>query len=115
MNTLKPLSKLLSEEVIARLRSELRAPQYEGVEFEQAMAFFLTDGILPRSRAKNTAFLALEDWLRAQGVPADATYTASELKNKTGEILEHVGRGKTIAILKHGREIARLVPAALGS
>jgi prevent-host-death family protein len=105
------LSSLLNEEVNRNLAHELRGARYHGVTFEQAMQFFLTDGVLPRSRAPVAAFLALEDWLRGQKAEEVATCSASELKNKTGEILEKVLRGHTVRILKHGREIARLVPS----
>lgn len=111
MNSLKPLSALLNEDTILKLRRELKSTQFRGVSFEQAMQFFLTDGILPTSKAGVSAFLGLEDWLRAQEKEGFATFTATELKNKTGEILDLVLSGKKVKILKHGREIARMIPA----
>jgi len=37
--------------------------------------------------------------------------TATEVKTKILALLDDVGRGETIEITKHGRTIARLVPA----
>ena len=37
--------------------------------------------------------------------------TATELKAKILSVLDEVGEGETIEITKHGRTIARLVPA----
>lgn len=37
--------------------------------------------------------------------------TATELKAKILSLLDEVGQGETIEITKHGRTIARLVPA----
>lgn len=42
---------------------------------------------------------------------ANASVGAFEAKNKFSELLERVGRGAEITITKHGREVARLVPA----
>jgi len=39
---------------------------------------------------------------------------ASEAKNKFGQLLDWVERGEEITITRHGKEVARLVPAKHG-
>ena len=39
---------------------------------------------------------------------------AFEAKNKFGQLLDWVERGEEITITRHGKEVARLVPARLG-
>ena len=39
---------------------------------------------------------------------------AFEAKNKLGQLLDQVERGEEITITRHGKEIARLVPAKSG-
>ena len=39
---------------------------------------------------------------------------AFEAKNKFGQLLDWVERGEEITITRHGKEVARLVPAKLG-
>ena len=39
---------------------------------------------------------------------------AFEAKNKLGQLLDQVERGEEITITRHGKEIARLVPAKPG-
>jgi prevent-host-death family protein len=43
-----------------------------------------------------------------------ATVGAFEAKTHLAQLLERVARGEEIAITRHGRPIARLVPAAAG-
>jgi prevent-host-death family protein len=40
---------------------------------------------------------------------------AFEAKNKFGQLLDWVERGEEITITRHGKEVARLIPAKLGS
>jgi prevent-host-death family protein len=107
---MKPLSACLNEKAIQLLRREVAARRFPGVTFEQAMQFLLTDGALPASGLPASSFLKLEDWARSINESADLVYTATELKNKTGEILEKVLQGKTVRIIKHGREVAEIRP-----
>ena len=65
------------------------------------MRFILTDGILPASGLPAHSFLQLEDWIRSSSGSTDLVYTATELKNKSGEILEKVLQGKSVRIVKH--------------
>jgi prevent-host-death family protein len=39
---------------------------------------------------------------------------AFEAKNKFGQLLDWVEKGEEITITRHGKEVARLVPAKLG-
>ena len=105
---MKTLSQLLSQETIRALRGKIDDRSFPGISFEDAMSFILSDGILPRSNLPAQSFLKLEDWLREHGKEEALTYTASELKNKTGEILENVLKGKTVRLVKHGRPIAEI-------
>ena len=41
-------------------------------------------------------------------------FGAFEAKNKFGQLLDWVERGEEITITRHGKEVARLVPAKLG-
>jgi prevent-host-death family protein len=108
---MKPLSSYLNERTIQLLRQEVAAKRFPDVTFEQAMQFLLTDGTLPASGLPASSFLKLEDWACSAGESAELVYTATELKNKTGEILEKVLQGKAVRIVKHGREIAEIRPA----
>jgi len=105
---MKPLSQLLNESTIEGIKMETAKKTFPGISFETAMKFILSDGILPSSEAPVRIFLDLEDWLRAQNsIP---TYSATDLKNKTGEIIEQVLRGRTIRLSKHGRAFAQIMP-----
>ncbi len=106
---MKSLSACLSDTTIEQLRRDIRAGIFPGVNFEQAMQFLLTNGILPASGLPATSFLKLEDWARTLLAANDRlTYTATELKNKSGEILEKVLQGKVVQLVKHGRPIAEI-------
>lgn len=105
---MKSLSSYLNESVISTIKKECSMNHYPRVSFENAMQFLLTDGILPKSNLPVRSFLKLEDWIRKQGEPA--VFTTTELKNKTGTILNLVMRGTTIKLLKHGKPVAELRP-----
>ncbi len=102
------LSNYLNEETIKLLRREIDKGQFPGITFEQAMQFLLTDGIFPASDLPVVSFLKLEDWVQTMFSEQTLSYTTSELKNKTGEILQKVMQGKTIQLVKHGRVIAEI-------
>ena len=104
---MKPLSHFLNEETIREIKDALHRGQFPKLTFEQAMQFILSDGILPASRLPVQSFLALEDWLRNAN---QVSVTATELKNRTGEVIETVLKGKTVKLLKHGRVIAEIRP-----
>lgn len=106
----KPLSIFLNEGMIAALKKEIQSGNFKGISFEQAMQFILTDGIVPESDLPVTSFLKLEDWVRYFDKNKTFSYSATELKNKTGEILERVLQGNTIRLEKHGRVIAEIKP-----
>jgi len=74
------------------------------------MEFLLSGGVLPRSGLPARSFLLLEDWIRARELNAPKVFTATQLKNKTGEILEEVLRGRTVRLERHGRIIAEIRP-----
>lgn len=105
-----PLSACLNEKTMELLRREIKAGRFSGLSFEQAMRFLLADGALPESGLPAVSFLKLEDWARSIAENTNVVYTATELKNKTGEILEKVLQGKTVRLVKHGREIAEIRP-----
>lgn len=62
---MRPLPSYLNEKIIAKLRKKIEAGHFPEVQFEQAMTFILTDGILPASGLPAQSFLDLEDWIRA--------------------------------------------------
>jgi hypothetical protein len=107
------LSHLLHPELIENLKQAIRLGRFPGITFKQAMEFVLTDGVLPESDLPVQSFLDLEDWMRAQAGPAavqgvELSYSATELKNKTGEILEKVLSGHVVRLHRHGRIIAEM-------
>ncbi len=106
------LSHLLHPELIENLKQALRMGHFPGISFKQAMEFILTDGVLPESGLPVQSFLDLEDWMRAQDSPVmksvELSYSATELKNKTGEILEKVLSGHVVRLHRHGRVIAEM-------
>ena len=104
---MKALSSYLNEELIADLRRETARGTFPNVSFELAMQFFLTDGILPSTGLPSASFLMLEDWIRARSREG-RVYSTTDLKNKTGEILDTVLQGKTVRLSKHGRVIAEI-------
>ncbi len=63
---MKKLSEILDEKVIEDLRKSIEAQEFPGITFEQAMKFFLTDGIVPASGLPVESILKLEDWARGQ-------------------------------------------------
>ena len=102
-----PLSLLLNPTLIEKLKSKIKQGFFSEITFEQAMSFILTDGISPASDLPVHSLIKLENWVRAEG-STTLSYSATELKNKTGEILEKVLGGHTILLLKHGRAIAEI-------
>jgi len=104
----RPLERAIDSDLAQALKREIEKDRFPGVTFKDAMEFLLSGGILPRSRLPARSFLALEDWARAHAETAPRIYTATELKNKTGEIIDEVLRGRTIRIAKHGRIIAEI-------
>ena len=74
------------------------------------MLFLLTDGVIPESGLPTASFLKLEDWVRLQSEKNEISYSTTDLKNKTGELLQQVAHGKTIKLFKHGRLVAYLKP-----
>ena len=107
---MNPLSQLLNADLIARLKSKCESGFFPKIDFETAMKFALTDGILPANGLPAQSFLKLEAWLRSEDTNTELCYSATDLKNKTGEIIEQVLRGKTIVLQKHGRRIAQIRP-----
>lgn len=107
---MKPLSNLLRDDLIDKLREKTARGDFPGIDFKTAMTFLLTDGVIPESGLSVGSFLRLEDWVRDFS-QRQLSFTATELKNKTGVILEHVIAGKTVTIFKHGRPVAEITPA----
>jgi len=108
-----PLSKLLTTEITKSLRSEIERRRFPGLTMETAMSFLLTDGVFPESGLPVKSFLDLEDWLRARARenPATVTFSATDLKNRTGDVLHAVMSGQTVTIERHGRAVAVIHPA----
>ncbi len=105
-----PLSQLMSDALVERLRECIHDGAFPGLDFETAMEFVLTDGVLPASGLPADSFLRLEEWMREQST-VRVQFTATELKNKTGLVLEQVLSGRDVTITKHGRPIAVIRPA----
>lgn len=106
---MKSLSDILGDDLIEKLRAKTARGDFPGIDFKTAMTFLLSDGVIPRSGLPVDSFVRLEDWARdfsQQGL----SFTATELKNKTGVVLEHVIAGKTVTIFKHGRPVAQITP-----
>jgi hypothetical protein len=111
----KELSDFLNPDLIGNLRKAIDAGVFKGVTFKQAMEFILTDGIMPESGLPAEAFLKLETWIRSQEEDLVLSYSATELKNKTGEILERVLSGHPVRLHRHGRVIAEIKRVPEGS
>ena len=106
---MKALSSLLCDALVEDLKDKTSAGAFPGVDFPTAMRFLLTDGVLPAHELPVDSFLCLEDWVR-EYEEARLDFTATELKNKTGLILEQVVAGRRITISRHGRPIAEIRP-----
>lgn len=98
----------MDEAVVSALREAVDRGAFPGVSFEAAMKLALTDGVVPEDDLPVESLLALDDWLRERG--AVARFTTTDLKNRTGEVLEHVRRGHRVVLTRHGRAIAELRP-----
>jgi prevent-host-death family protein len=105
---MKALSSVLNSELIENLRGKIQEGFFPEVKFQDAMEFILNDGIFPKSDLPAASFIKLQNWLQSEGRKQVLTYTATELKNKTGEILDQVLRGRTVQLIKHGRPIAEI-------
>lgn len=55
----------LTDALIAELRACIDAGRFPGILFEDAMAFALSDGIVPRAGLPVASLLALDDWFQA--------------------------------------------------
>ena len=102
------LSACLSPKLIEKLKMNIRQGFFSGIDFEQAMQFILTEGHLPASNLPIATFLKLETWVLNESNDRPLEFTATELKNKTGLILEQVLSGRTVHLFKHGRAIAEI-------
>lgn len=110
---MKPLSQLLTPPLLKELRHACRSGLFPGVGFEHAMAFLLTDGILPAPGLPAESFLRLEDWVRDRRKPSGLEFSATDLKNQTGRIIEAVLGGGEVVIRRHGKPIAVIRPFGL--
>lgn len=99
------LSDRIDDTMIRELRRKLGEGIFPGISFEDAMKFLLSDGMIPVSGQPVESYLALETWVRSA---RDVTFSATDLKNKTGLILETVARGQRVIIERHGRPIAEI-------
>ena len=61
------LKAALNEATVAELRVQIEAGRFQGITFEMAMQFALTNGILPADDLPARSFLELDTWLRERG------------------------------------------------
>ena len=61
---MKPLSDLLTDDLIENLRQKAVRGDFSEVDFKTAMTFLLSDGVVPESGLPVDSFLRLEDWVR---------------------------------------------------
>lgn len=99
------LAQRVDKRLVDALRRKLAGGDFPGIGFDDAMRFLLTDGILPRSDQPVDSYLRLEAWVRRE---RQSTFSATELKNKTGQVLEAVARGERVIIERHGRPFAEI-------
>jgi len=107
------LPSLLPDALVEQLRDKTAAGDFPGVDFPTAMRFLLADGVVPADDLPVESLLRLEDWVRRSALTR-MSFTATELKNKTGLILEHAVAGRPVIITRHGRPIVeiRAVPSS---
>jgi hypothetical protein len=105
---IKELSVFLNPSLIEELKRKILKNEFKGLSFKQAMEFILTDGLMPESALPVDSILRLETWVRSFGEEQVFSYSATELKNKTGEILERVLAGNPVRLHRHGRVIAEI-------
>jgi prevent-host-death family protein len=108
---MKALSSLLRDDLVSELREQTDAGAFVGIDFATAMRFILADGVVPADDLPVESLLRLEEWVRS-AARERLSFTATELKNKTGLILERVVAGEAIFITRHGRTIAEIRPVA---
>jgi len=104
----KELSSFLNPSLIEELKRKIARDEFKGLSFKQAMEFILTDGLMPENALPVGSILRLETWVRGFGEEQVFSYSATELKNKTGEILERVLAGNPVRLHRHGRVIAKI-------
>ncbi len=102
------LSDFLDPSLIDELKKKIHRGDFYGVTFKHAMEFILADGVIPESGLPVESFLMLEAWVKAFSEEWVLSYSATELKNKTGEILERVVGGYAVRLHRHGRVIAEI-------
>ncbi|RLB47392.1 MAG: hypothetical protein DRJ42_25530 [Deltaproteobacteria bacterium] len=100
----------LDDAAVSALRAAVTRGDFPGVSFEVAMQVALSDGIVPEDGLPTGSVMALDDWLRDR-TPV-VTFTTTDLKNRTGEVLSHVRHGQRVVLTRHGRPIAELRPIA---
>lgn len=99
------LSQLVNGKLVEALRRKVADGDFPGIGFEDAMKFLLTDGVVPASDQPVASYLRLEEWVRSD---RPTVFTATELKNHTGRVLEAVARGDHVIIERHGRPFAEM-------
>lgn len=60
--TTRSTSAALNEAAITALRAAIDAGHFPGIAFEDAMAFLLSDGVVPRDDLPVESIFALDDW-----------------------------------------------------
>lgn len=108
----KQIASALTDESIAELRRAIKSNQFPGLDFKTAMTFLLTNGISPKGDLPVASLLRLEDWAkdRLSQKPTTSTFTTTDLKNRTGEILDRVMAGGHVLLTRHGRIVAEVRP-----
>jgi prevent-host-death family protein len=105
-----PLSSILNPAIIEKLKKNTIQGFFPGIDFNHAMQFILTEGLMPANHLPVQSLIKVESWLRSEASKSQMSYSATDLKNKTGEILDQVIRGNTVILYKHGRAIAEIRP-----
>ena len=101
------LSEYLNEELIMDLKLLIQKGDFPGVSYKNAMAFILNDGILPESGLPAKSFLMLEDWVKSRGYKV-VRFSATDLKNSTGLVVQKALEGNRVYIERHGRAILEI-------
>ena len=101
-------SEHVNANLIKELKRVLKAGQFPKLQFEEAMQFLLSDGLAPKTEASIETLMKFEEWF-VRYVKADKTVvvTTSDLKNRTGEIVNYVLEGKTVLVSKHHKIIGQ--------
>jgi hypothetical protein len=104
----------LTDVLLTEIKKHISKKTFKKITLKDAIEYVQSGGLIPNAKVDIDTWFKFDDFIqRWQSEKSDATaitFTATELKNKTGQILTCVLQGKKVNIQRHKRTIAVILP-----